>query len=87
MKPIRWELGSYMYANSKVLPGVFFMIWGVALALIWAREVIVSGAGLLRRRKPYLALPPPSDDVAPFPIQAAAAEADPYAADGSAPAS
>lgn len=43
MKPIRWELGSYMYANSKVLPGVFFMVWGVALAIIFVREVAGEG--------------------------------------------
>jgi len=40
MKPIRWELGSYMYANNKWLPGAFFMVWGVALAVIFVRELV-----------------------------------------------
>lgn len=84
MKPIRWELGSYMYANSKWLPGAFFMVWGVALALIWLREVIACGVRSLLPRKPYLALPAPSDAVAPFPIQEPTGEVDPLSADGSA---
>ena len=93
MKPIRWELGSYMYANNKWLPGAFFMVWGVALALIWAREVIAYGVRLLLPqkpyllpRKPYLALPAPSDAFAPFPIQEPEGEAAASALDGSAPA-
>ena len=86
MKPIRWELGSYMYANNKWLPGAFFMVWGVALALIWAREVIAYGVRSLLPRKPYLALPAPSDAFAPFPIQEPEGEAAALALDGSAPA-
>ena len=43
MKPVRWELGSYMYANNKWLPGVFFMVWGVALAVIFVRELCAEG--------------------------------------------
>ncbi len=68
LKPVRWELGSYMYANSKALPGVFFMVWGVALAILWVREAIAHALRLLTPRKPYLLLPPPDYEVAPFPI-------------------
>ncbi len=49
MKPIRWELGSYMAANSKWLPGAFFMVWGVALAIIFVRELCAEGWRLLRK--------------------------------------
>ena len=49
MKPIRWELGSYMAANSKVLHGAFFMVWGVALAIIFVRELCAEGWRLLRK--------------------------------------
>lgn len=69
LRPVRWELGSYMYANSKALPGVFFMVWGVALAILWVREAIAHAVRSLTPRKPYLALPPPQYEVAPFPIE------------------
>lgn len=69
LRPVRWELGSYMYERNRWLPGVFFMVWGVALAILWVREAIAHGVRLLTPRKPYLALPPPRDEAAPFPIQ------------------